>query len=494
MKLVLSLGGQGAAVASGGAPKVLDGTGMTIGRGAENDWVLPDPDRFLSKKHCVIEYQDGRYYLTDTSSNGVFLNHSAQRLERDHAIELHDGDVLTLGAYELSVRLEDEGLGDPGNPFGDLPEPYHPPAPAAGGRRRATNDPFGPMDDIVDSLEGPNSGLLDAGDPFDDPLAPGGGGRRDPLMDDPLAPDPLSSDPLASDPLSDPLSGSGGGGGRNLIPEDDDLIGPGLDPAEPEEPLGPTSDVDHSQQEQDFFAPPKVSGGLIPDDWDDDLSPDSGPAPAAQPAARAEVRPGPSRAAAASADMDTLASAFLEGAGIPDGELAADPEQMRKLGLLTRLLVEGLREILMTRSEIKNEFRIERTMVQAGNNNPLKFSPTVEAALKTLLDPPPGFQPADTAIREGFDDIRAHQLAVMAGMQVALKALLRRFDPENLAKHLESRSTMESLLSGGKKAQYWDAFTELFEEIAREAEDDFQSLFGREFSRAYEEQIRKLRR
>ena len=44
-----------------------------------------------------------------------------------------------------------------------------------------------------------------------------------------------------------------------------------------------------------------------------------------------------------------------------------------------------------------------------------------------------------------------------------------------------------------RRARLWELFTEMFAEISREAEDDFEALFGREFVRAYEEQINRLR-
>ena len=44
-----------------------------------------------------------------------------------------------------------------------------------------------------------------------------------------------------------------------------------------------------------------------------------------------------------------------------------------------------------------------------------------------------------------------------------------------------------------RRARLWELFNEMFAEISREAEDDFEALFGREFVRAYEEQIDRLR-
>ena len=48
--------------------RVLYRTNVTIGRHEINDWVLPDPDRYLSGRHCVITYRDGEYWITDTST------------------------------------------------------------------------------------------------------------------------------------------------------------------------------------------------------------------------------------------------------------------------------------------------------------------------------------------------------------------------------------------------------------------------------------------
>ena len=48
--------------------------GGTIGRSLHNDWILPDPDRFISGRHATIDFKGGIYYLADTSSNGVYVN------------------------------------------------------------------------------------------------------------------------------------------------------------------------------------------------------------------------------------------------------------------------------------------------------------------------------------------------------------------------------------------------------------------------------------
>ena len=68
MELVLTLEGGGAG-AAGEAQRRVRGGRFSIGRAADNDWVLPDPERVLSKHHCLIEERGGEWLVTDTSSN-----------------------------------------------------------------------------------------------------------------------------------------------------------------------------------------------------------------------------------------------------------------------------------------------------------------------------------------------------------------------------------------------------------------------------------------
>ena len=82
--------------------------GGTIGRSLENDWILPDPDRFISGRHATIDYRSGAYYLADVSSNGVYVNGSLKPLGKGNPRRLFDGDKIRMGDFEFVVTL-DEG-------------------------------------------------------------------------------------------------------------------------------------------------------------------------------------------------------------------------------------------------------------------------------------------------------------------------------------------------------------------------------------------------
>jgi type VI secretion system FHA domain protein len=82
--------------------------GGTIGRSLRNDWILPDPDRFISGRHATIDYRGGMYYLADTSTNGVFMNDEQDALGNGNPRRLFNGDRIRMGDFEFEVRI-DEG-------------------------------------------------------------------------------------------------------------------------------------------------------------------------------------------------------------------------------------------------------------------------------------------------------------------------------------------------------------------------------------------------
>ena len=83
----------------------LDGGEISLGRGPDSDWVLADPDRHLSKRHCVLAFHGGGWQVADVSKNGTYLNSASQPLGQGRTSPLEDGDRLRLGDYEIEVRI-----------------------------------------------------------------------------------------------------------------------------------------------------------------------------------------------------------------------------------------------------------------------------------------------------------------------------------------------------------------------------------------------------
>lgn len=325
---------------------------LSIGRAPGNDWVLSDPDRYISGRHCFIEEEAGQYYITDTSTNGTSLNRVDNLLGKGQRIPLSPGDRLFIGDYEIQVSI-----------------------------------------DFVE----------DSGKPTDVPS------------------------------LTETYSG------RVSLPQ-----------------------------------VPMPSGAVR------SLNQDS----------MAETKP-----QAVDREGYTAAlGAFLAGAGIP--ELKVPPEQVEWLlhqaGCLLRVFTSGTLDVLRARSQFKGELRIAQARYQPLEHNPLKFSVDLEDTLGILLTGKKGYQPSLEAVHEGFEEIKAHQTAMVAGMQGMLATILRHIDPGLIEAENGHSGLLGGMLPAQKKALCWDRFKKTFEVMTWQREDILQGFFGAAFARAYEDQIERL--
>jgi type VI secretion system protein ImpI/type VI secretion system protein len=417
---------------------------FSIGRGVDNDWVLPDPERSLSRRHCVLAYRSGGWQVADLSANGTFLNR--EPIGPGNPRDLRNGDRLRFGEYELEVRIAETMT----------------PRRAPAGR----DDPFAldPFASRAASAAGPldQDSLLRPG-PEQSPFAPA------------LAPPsinlPPDYDPLAPEPGEAPF-------------------------------VGPTQ-PDHSPHLEDAIRP-ALPRALLPDDWDRD--PTSRP-PASTPAepgpAPFLTEPHPSSAAAtphaspppalsrAAIPGDELLAAFLRGTGLPDARPTDPAAAMEALGAAFRALVSGLRLALIARAAIKGEFRIEQTMIRSRGNNPLKFSADDDDALIALLGAGRRTEmDAAEAVAEALRDMRLHEIATVAAMRSAMRALLARFEPAKLRVAAEQGGL--NLVPLQRKARAWDAFEAMYSQTNAALIDDFDTVFGKAFARAYEQALNEV--
>lgn len=380
----------------------MQGGPLSVGRGAENDLVLPDPDRMLSKQHCILERSDAGYTLRDLSTNGTFMNYQPDRLDATPTV-LNNGDVILVGPFELVVQIsaDTEPTAKPATPLAT------PPA------------------DVLESISEANTDFLDE-------LLGG---------DDTPWPDPFARAPQGA------------------------------------------SAPDHSAPMQDHFAAPSAQAAVIPDDWDVDSTQPATPEP--------EVCDAPAQKPSATPAVteDAAVRAFIDGLGLDPMSLSQGEteEMMARMGRVMAAMITGLRDVMMTRAALKSEMRVNRTMIEAGANNPLKFSVSAMQAIEAMTRlTQPGYLAPEAAAAEVLSDIKTHEVATMTGMQAALRALLAQLSPEAIAEPVTGG------LLRNPKARAWDAYVRHHGELARQTEDDFQSTFGREFSRAYEQQISKL--
>ena len=147
MLLALSVVSEQGTALGNTAYKIFDERGGSIGRVAGNDWVLPDPQNFVSSRHARVSANAGVFFLEDTSSNGTFINAPDRLSSRTEPQRLTDGDRIYIGDYEIIVQLIPSAPAEiaaraPAPPMSDAPTRLQAPAVA---RAPASMAPAAPV-------------------------------------------------------------------------------------------------------------------------------------------------------------------------------------------------------------------------------------------------------------------------------------------------------------------------------------------------------------
>jgi len=370
------------------AVRVFHEQGGTIGRSLQNDWILPDPDRFISGQHATIDFKGGAYYLADTSSNGVYINGDCEPLGQSNPRRLFNGDVIRLGDFIIQVAV-DEG------------------------------------ESIVLPLDEAPSPVTDHGGS---------------LVDE----DPLKTGMMLLE--------------EEALTGDDEF----------------QSALFGSQTQTGVAAPEKAE----------------------PPPQKAAHTPAPlGQVDLAEGD---LVDSFLDGLGISRAELnpATDlGEIMQNAGEVLREFVEGTTQLLASRANLKNAFRLDQTTVLPRHNNPLKLSANTKDSIKQLLVGREGeyLGPRD-AVREVCRDLLFHQDAFLDAMNNAFLEFADRFDPEELQEGFDRTLGTGMLAKLTKKSKYWDLFGNLYPILTEKGGGRFPQMYAEEFVRAYDRQIAEYKR
>jgi type VI secretion system protein len=435
-----------------------DPQGGSIGRREDNDWVLPDPQRIISGRHAMISFTDGRYLVTDVSSNGIYLNHAETPLGTEGQASLQEGDTLTIGEYEIRVTLQQPVTQvKEASSFDALEDPYARLLDEHAGIHLAQDLP---------PMESSPTPTTEANYSLEESVA------TDFEEDTPAIPatEPNSSESNHISDLNSYFSGPA------MIPEDwqseQETTASSTAAVAPHDDTGRLTEQPHHQTTASSIGTTQS----VVDDIKSATKRDSQRVPIAQ--GESELR-------------ETLARGMGLSHTLPDD--IPFPEILENLGKVLRSNIEGSMSILRARTQMKSEFRMSQTMIRPVENNPLKFSINTEEALRHIIDPRPksGYLSPLAAFQEAHEDTEAHMLAVMVGMQSALKAVLLRFKPENLEQRLQQSALLDKVPLY-RRAKSWELYNNLYSEIANEVEDDFQQVFGRAFSQAYESQIKRL--
>ncbi|MFX1765874.1 type VI secretion system-associated FHA domain protein TagH [Paraburkholderia sp. A1RI-2L] len=421
--------------------------GGTIGRNADNQMVLPDETRQVSRLQALLQIDGEHCVLKNLSSVSVVeINDMPLEYTEEHA--LASGDAIRIGPYVLRAHDGEAGVEDVAQAA--------PPAPVE--RRIAT-----PSRERESEGRAPLNGNV----------------KRNVKENAPIPTDPLA---LFARPSRDE---TGRASAQTLasMPPPTSTQKSAPTPAR-EQAAAHTLNIDahatkssESEPEREFPLRPPLTRAY---------DPASAPTQAASTTTRADA-PTPS---AAPDSADALLSAFLRGAGLDKATCDWQTEQLYTAGQLLALFANGTVELLSSRSILKREVKADMTVLLDRENNPLKLLPDGSAALRQMFGLPfPGFMTPPGAVEDAFHDLQAHQIAMVAGMRAALNDVLLRFSPERLAAR-NAPSRYEAFLPVLRKLRLWNRYERLHHETMLAVEDDFSAVFGRSFLRAYDEEVR----
>ena len=411
--------------------------GGYIGRSMECEWPLPDRGKVISRKHALVTYEDGHFYLEDISSNGVFLSLGHEPIGKGNRHKIEHGEGFIIGGYTIMARLMQN------------PNAYAPGAPATvvDGELRSFSQPV--------SLD-----PLAAMDQEEALIARNRLGEFDDLFDSKRTPPPIRQDNHSDPRLMAIPPVVAVPEGAELIPEDWDD-----DP----NAAAPLAAAEHKAAHP---APPKAAA---------DMTPDASPPAAERPLPEPPPAPPPM----------PETEAFFRAVGF--AESPSSPEEreriLRLAGEMLAVMTDGLTRALQNRAECKNELRLPRTTTNiAVGNNPFKFSPTAEAALATLLgEPQKGVLPPVQSLREAFRDLHSHHMGLLAGARAAVRAVLGKISPDAVANRLDFNGRVRLI----RTRRLWHTFIRMHHAL-HDDDEGFAGLFLQDFARAYEVQGRTL--
>jgi type VI secretion system protein len=434
--------------------------GGTIGRSLESDWVLPDGQRYLSSRHASIDFRSGSYYIVDTSTNGVYVNDAEAPVGRGNPQRLFTGDRIRIGEYEMSVEIKDED-----DTRETLVNDRHV-DPVSKAQRVPPPDPT--RADMVAPHEITAVGiemLIDE----DAEIA-----KIQRLHKANAASLRLEEEPPKAKPTVE-ASQPPAAKRPEPVPADVQRLEPASVAASPKRPEPPPVSAAARVVHRSAAPSPSAKSHI-------DLS--GGAKAWSPPTPPTAVPAAPPAPAAPSSSLD----AFFRGAGLPAQRL--DDKQaeqvLHRLGQMMREIVLGVTENLHLRAEQKNVLRVPTTTIQPQNNNPLKFSASVEEALNNLLfRESPEYLSAVDAVRETFSDIKQHQQQLLAAVRAAVIDYVSRLDPEELERKISS-GRGGALIHAANKLKYWDLFKDLYQVVAQHQPGQFPHQFLEELARTYE--------
>ena len=440
--------------------KVFDEEGGTIGRAPSCDWNLPDPENFVSGNHASVIWQDGEFYLIDTSTNGTYVNNMPEPIPSGKPLLLTHEDQFGIGNYKIEVSLDPKDaerakdcsfdistilVEDQAFKKQQLPKrKTAPPAP------KKVNPLKAPLPDDNDENTG-SWAMLDIDE----------------------------SEPAGTQKVSGAKK-SAAKKTRAAAAEPMDLSLE--DPSELPKARKKKSKKSDAQDDNTKIKRAKLVGELASKKQDIEQTlgsvTNTNQAPQLLPP---------------TVNKNQMLDAFIKGLGVEQDALPNRPPEdlIEDIGRVFAELLGGLQTLMQNRSLLKDRFKLGQTMMKPKSNNPIKFSAGMDDVLPRLLSGKRGAYKASVeAIRECYFDVNADMEAMNEAMRRALSEYLKMFDPVNLQEQFEHVMGKNKFLGGNKK-RYWDLYADRYATIVQHAEGRMPEGFANEFVKAFENALSK---
>ena len=403
--------------------------GGTIGRSADNDWVLPDPLRYVSAHHARVSFKQGAYVLEDLSTNGVYVNDDEKPLGKQGPHTLKNGDLLRFGDYQVAVVIDVD-------------------SPAAEAAPNTGNTPGVPTSILNLRSVGRAAAQTDIGASLD--------------LDALLIPDTTPAVEVNRD-----VATSGGFRPVNAY---------GQAVARIPRPLETTAPVDAEPEPDEEAIARRIAR----------LARAAGRTSDSRPVGNAAA---PALYDVQSGLQAFCRGAGIDAERLPHD---AQTRLMHVVGQLFREAFVGLKDLERSRNEIRNRFRIE-IQQDADDPRPSLIKTTLEDLLIELLHQHETRRlDAVQWLRESMTTAKDHENAIVHAIRDAFAEFVGRLDPAELEARFERAARRGKLRSGGK-AQYWELYGEFYRNLVEKPAELLPHTFVEAFSLAYREFLRKPR-
>jgi type VI secretion system protein ImpI len=212
-------------------------------------------------------------------------------------------------------------------------------------------------------------------------------------------------------------------------------------------------------------------------------------APVASPVATAPPQPSPAETGA------EFIRRFAEGAGLdPEAIAMRDAgEFAHLLGMLMQICAGNVGQLLLARAQAKSAMRSSsQTMIQLQGNNPLRWAPTPQDAMKLMFGrPTPSYVDACNAFEKSFQTLKNHEMDTFAALQEAIQTLFGDLDPAVIERSLGGDGKKGGFFGNDKalKARMWDEFAARWKIKAGAFDSGMFGAFMRVFGEAYDRKV-----